>query len=735
MSIDRPTFHESWYRVSLLKPRLRGVVQVTRQEFRGRIWHVLRDPGNNQYYRLDEAAYRFVALLDGKRTVGEAWNLVGEQLGDRAPTQGEAIQLMGQLYTSNLLTAELPPDAEGMFDRYRRRVNRQVGGYLMNIMFARIPLVDPERMLNKWKGVVCWIFGPVGIALWLVLLFAGLWHLAGNGDKLFDQFQGVLDPTNLFYLYGSFVLAKVIHELGHAFAVKRFGTSERAPDEVHTIGVMLLVLMPVPYVDATSAWGFRNKWRRAFVGAAGMYVELALAAIAAIVWARTSENTVTHAIAYNTIFIAGVSTLLFNGNPLIRFDGYYILSDLTETPNLYQRANDYLKYLCKKFMYGVRNPRNPAHSTSEQWWLTAYGLSSLVYRIFLFAGILWFVADKLFFVGALMAIVSIIAWFVVPVGKWIRYIVTNGEVERTRGRTYATSFAAVAAVVVLVGLIPVPDHARAYGLVEPVHFEPVYIQSDGVIDAIADSGSAAAGATLVDGSNTALETELAKLTAQVKRLSAERRQALVENAAKAQGVSLQLAAAQQARDRVADQLDRLKLTGGEPEANGTAASQTTWVSPEADRSLGAFVRRGEPIGVVASLDDMIIRAAADQYTGPLLSSVEWIGADAEFKTTSQPEHTYTAEILKVSPAGLEELPSAALGFAAGGPIATDLRDPEGTKSVEQYFEIRLKPEPGAGLPPLAAGQRVEVRFAMGWKPIAEQGLLELQRLFQKRFGI
>ena len=472
--MDRPTFHESWYRVAALRPRLRNVAQVFRQDYRGRTWHVVRDPGNNRFYRLDESAYHFVALLDGNRSVGDAWSLTNEQLGDAAPTQGEAIQLLGQLYTSNLITAELPPDAEGMFDRYKRRVQREVGGYLMNIMFARIPLFDPDRMLDRWKSAVMWMFGPVGIALWFVLLFAGGWHLAGRTGDLLSQTDNVLDPSNWLYLYAAFAIAKILHEFGHAFAVKRFGRSEHVEDEVHTIGVMLLVLMPVPYVDASSSWAFRSKWRRAFVAAAGMYVELAVAAIAAIVWARTAEGTAAHAIAYNVIFIAGVSTILFNANPLIRFDGYYILSDLTETPNLYQRAQDFLKYLIKKFVYGVRNPRNPAHSWSERFWLFVYGIASLIYRVFLFAGILLFVADKLFFLGMLMAAVSIIAWVFVPLGKWVRYLLVEPELDRTRGRAHFTSLATVVLIIAALGYIPLPDRARAVGMVEPVRFEPVY---------------------------------------------------------------------------------------------------------------------------------------------------------------------------------------------------------------------------------------------------------------------
>src|SRR5512133_608341 len=112
MPVDRPTFSESWYRVAELHPRMRATVQVHRQYFRGNMWHVIQDPANNQFFRLNEPAYRFIALLDGKRTVAEAWKICNEQEGDNAPTQGEAIRLLGQLYASNLLSADLAPDTE-----------------------------------------------------------------------------------------------------------------------------------------------------------------------------------------------------------------------------------------------------------------------------------------------------------------------------------------------------------------------------------------------------------------------------------------------------------------------------------------------------------------------------------------------------------------------------------------------------------------------------------------------
>ena len=140
MPVDRPTFSESWYRVAELSPRLRSTIQVHRQHYRGQTWYVLQDPTSNQFSRLNEAGYYFLGLLEGRRSVGEVWHACNEMLGDAAPTQGEAIQLLGQLYTANLLQAELPPDAEGLFERYRKRRTRDCGaqGFSANKPNARL---------------------------------------------------------------------------------------------------------------------------------------------------------------------------------------------------------------------------------------------------------------------------------------------------------------------------------------------------------------------------------------------------------------------------------------------------------------------------------------------------------------------------------------------------------------------------------------------------------------------
>ena len=219
MAVQRPTFSENWYRVAQLKPALRTVVQTYRQNYRGRMWHVLRDPSNNQFFRLDDAGYHFIGMLDGNRSVAQVWEACNQQLGDSAPTQGEAIQLLGQLFTSNLLQCEMTADSQSMFERYRKRIRREIGGYLMNLLFMRIPLFDPERILQRWVGLFRWCFSPVGMLAWLALLGIAVSQITGQWSQLSAGAdpQLMLRPENLLLLYLGFGIIKVIHEFGHGF--------------------------------------------------------------------------------------------------------------------------------------------------------------------------------------------------------------------------------------------------------------------------------------------------------------------------------------------------------------------------------------------------------------------------------------------------------------------------------------------------------------------------------------
>ncbi|MEL7086912.1 MAG: PqqD family peptide modification chaperone, partial [Planctomycetota bacterium] len=535
MAFERPTYDESWHRIADTRPRLRSTVQIVRHNFRGRTWHVLLDPSNNQHFRINAAAQRFVGLLDGRRTVQAVWEAVGEQLGDEAPTQGEALRLLGQLHTSNLLDSDLPPDARRMFDRQKKRVRKEVGGYLKNILFARVPIWDPDRFLDQWSPAVDWVFGPVGIFLWAACLGSGIWSILGQADELWAQGGNVLAPANLPWLYASFLGIKALHELGHAFACKRFGRRRHGHGEVHTVGIMLMVLTPVPYVDATSAWALPNKWQRAFVGAAGMFVELAIAAIAAVVWSQTAEGTLAHGLAYYLMFIAGVSTILFNANPLIKFDGYYILSDLIEMPNLNQRSTQYLTYLVRRYVYGVRHLQNPAHTRSEKIGFISYGLAALAYRIFLGIVIVMFVADKMFFIGALLAIMTAVGYLVIPAVKLVHYATAAAEPARVRGRTIMATLMMAGVPLALLALVPMPDRPRASGVMEARQRAVVHAQAEGFLRYLAPTGTAVdAGEALFRAESPRIEARIRELEARQRSLQLRYQQAITVDPAEQQ---------------------------------------------------------------------------------------------------------------------------------------------------------------------------------------------------------
>src|SRR2546423_6433119 len=170
----RPTFSESWYRVAPLKAKMRAGAQISRQFYRGERWYVVRDPAGNQFHRLSDAAYRFVGLLDGTRTVAEAWDLVGGQLADDAPTQPEVIQILSQLYSANLLEADVTPDATVLLRRHKQLQKRQFQGRLMNVLFPRIPIWDPDKFLKRWMPLAKVFLSKFGVLLWFAVVIAGV---------------------------------------------------------------------------------------------------------------------------------------------------------------------------------------------------------------------------------------------------------------------------------------------------------------------------------------------------------------------------------------------------------------------------------------------------------------------------------------------------------------------------------------------------------------------------------
>jgi putative peptide zinc metalloprotease protein len=509
------------------------------------------------------------------------------------------------------------------------------------------------------------------------------------------------------------------------------------------MGVMLLIFTPLPYVDASSSWAFASKWQRAVVGMAGMLVELFLAAIAAVVWAQTNEGTLTHTIAYNIVFASGISTLLFNANPLLRYDGYYILSDLLEIPNLWQRSREYMYYIVKKYIWGVKRVRNPAQTEGEKFWMIAHGIASTIYRAFVVTAILLYVASVFQVVGLLLATAAVAAWVLVPVGKFLHYLLANQELMRCRTRALVTTGSFFLAVGIVVGSIHMPQHVKATGEVKQKSGQTLYrAEVDGFLTSYLPTGSVVelgnTGQVLVQMENPELNSQRQMAEYEVARLEAQMRDAVDKGEySAAHGLDEQIKAVKKQIATLDQEIGRLMIK---------AAHEGQWLAHPLDRMIGGFLHRGDVIGMLVGQKEPQIEVRVLQEDASYVLCDACTGV--ELRLPGDPGRTFHGQVAGNVPAGQkdphENDRSGQPGQGANdGPSVNRTRygaprgggpaqgQGQGQEEEDAYFQVFIRP--GADAPTLYAGQAVAVRFDLPDQTLASQWYHSLLQLLQKRF--
>ncbi len=700
----RPTFSESWYRIADLKVRLRVAAQITRQHYRGERWYVVRDPAGNQYHRLSDSAYHFVALLDGKRTVVEAWEQVGGQYADAAPTQPEVIQLLSQLWAANLIEANVTPDAQVLLTRHKQLVKREWQQRMMSALFPRFPLWDPDQFLQRWMPVVRPLLSKAGAILWIIVVLAGVAMIVPHGTQLWQYGSDTFAVANWLPLWFMFVLTKFIHELGHAFATRRFG------GECHEMGIMLLVLIPTPYVDASSAWSFRSRWERLFVGGAGMIFELFFASFMAFIWVATKDsNSMIAQLAFNSMMVASVSTVLFNANPLLRYDGYYMLSDLLEIPNLQQKSTEYTMGLIKRHIFRVKLQR-PLPPWGQRIWLFFFAITSSIYRIFIGILIILMVAFKVPVLGVLMALGGVATWIIMPVVKTTKYVLLNPELQRKRGRAAGFTLGMVAAAIILIGLIPFWVHYEAMGVVEADQREMLKARTEGFVTEVGRDVDGSPlqpgdrvqpGQVILVARNEKLEQEIAQLESQIRVMEISINKNRVENQA-------QMESDIAYRDNLRKNLDRKLKDQADLTIRAPFAGEI--VATRLDDLPGRFLQPGDDVCTIATLDHLIVRTMIDQNDAERAR----LGFDREpeIRLAGDLSSTITGHDPLVINAAQFEVPLALTGPKG---IPTDPKHP--TQSLVPLQEVRIKidNQRDAESAGYRTGQRAHVRFKLNEK--------------------
>ncbi len=712
------TFSESWYQVASLRLALLPSVRAHKQVYRGEQWYVLQDTCSEKYYRLRPTAYRFVCELSARETVAETWRRFVERYPEDAPGQEDVVQLLAQLHHANLLFFRSEADSDAIFKRYRKQRTREHLGKLMALLYVRIPLWDPNDFLNLWRRVLSPLFNPVAFGIWLLVVLFGAKVVIENWGSLWQQGQGILSLGNLPLLYVSIFVLKIFHEMGHAIVLKRYG------GQVHTMGLMFIVFAPLPYIDASASWSMRSRWHRTFVGGAGMYVELFFAAIAAVVWVNTGSGLL-NSMAFNIMIAGSVSSILFNGNPLLRFDAYYMLADAVDMPNLYQRANQQWLYYMDRWLLGTEHSESPSYSGAERAWLTGYGALSLVYRLFIMVVITLMVADIWLGLGFLMVIMMLMIWLLIPGWKLLRYLLTSQKLLRNRRRACLVSFGGLAVLVALLSLMPVPHSIKVPGVVEAQQTNSVFNISGGRLVElyVANGDRVHAGQPLMRLENEELEQDRDITRHQLQEALWRYRQAIEQTGTDPSPF-------QQQREALEERLATLEHRLAQLEVRAPMAG--VWYAEDLRVRIGTTLARGDLLGqLVDNTSFRFVGVVNQSHASELFGETL---AQAEIRLTGQAERTLLTEEVRLIPFQRHHLPSPALGIGGGGSILT-MDDGTGRQVTQEgFFElVAWLPEDTSAV--LNAGVLGYLRVSLQAQPIASQVRQRILQLLQRRYLI
>ncbi len=713
-----PFLSSSWYRVARRRPKLRDHTSVYRHRYRGRIWYVIQDHATGRVHRLSPAGYMIVAAMDGVRTVDQLWQEIGPDLAAEAPSQSDVIQLLAELGASDLLQTEVTPDASALVSR---AAQAKRSGWLGNVLYPlalRIPFWHPTRFFERTRPLAEWLFGLPGAVLWLLVVLPALLFAAQHWQELSaDASDRVLAADNLLPLALAYLVLKALHEFGHGFAVAAFGGT------VPEFGLMILVFAPLPYVDASAASGFRSSWRRALVGAAGMMVEVFFASLALYVWLAVEPGLV-RALAFDAMVIAGVSTVVFNGNPLLRYDGYFILADLLEIPNLAQRATRYWSYLVNRYVFRTDGSKDFVATAGERIWLLLYAPAAFLYRQVVMLTIAVFVASQYLAFGVSIAVWSLLTGIALPIGKALWFVLASPRLLRNRSRAVTATFSMILVAGIMLFLIPAPSYTTTEGVVWLPENAIVRAGTDGFVRAllVEPGKTVTAGEALVESEESTLKAELAILRARVAELETRLATERFADRVRAEITATELG---QARAELATTTNRAGRLIVYSRSDGTFAVMKPQDLP------GRFLREGQQIGYVLAAGSRIVRATIRQDD---IDLVRHRLQSAEVRLAERPDGTLPVEVIREIPAGHDALPSKALGGSGGGVFTVDPGDPKGVKTLQRVFQIDLVlPENVRAA--TAFGSRAYVRFNHNWEPVGLQIWRRLRQLLLSQLQV
>ncbi len=539
---------------------MRADLAVQRQQWQGRQYWTVKDPLSLRYYRFEEEEFAILSMLDGRASSEQIRERFEAQFAPQRLSAAQLQNLLSMLHRSHLLVGDAPGQGEQLLARDRQRRRRQWLQVAGNFLAIRFRGVDPDRWLTWLERRSGWLFSaPAAIAA-LLLMSAAVLLLAAEFETFrarLPSFQAFFAVQNWLWLAAVLGVTKILHEFGHGLACKRFG------GECHELGLMLLVFTPCLYCNVSDAWMIGSRWRRAAIGAAGMYVELILASLATFVWWLSEPGLLNH-LALNVMFVSSVSTLLFNANPLMRFDGYYILADLLEIPNLRQKSAAVIQRKLGVWLLGLRERPDPFLPARRRWLFAAYSIASSLYGWLVSLSIFWFLYRVLEpyglkIVGQLLGLLMIFSLIVVPLLRLGHFLLQPARVQEVNKLRATVCLSIVLAVLAAILCVPLPYYVICTLEVQPRGGQSVYVDVPGELRAVhVRSGPVAAGQPLAELDDVELRLSEQRLLAQRSDL-AVRIEGIRQRAHTDDQALLELAQTQEALAALDIQIARLQV--------------------------------------------------------------------------------------------------------------------------------------------------------------------------------
>ena len=702
---------------------------------------IVKDPIALQYFRVLPEQHRLLQLLDGRRSLRQLGAALKQEFPESHFRLFELQQLISDLHQKGLVWSARGDQGTVHVNEQRDRWRKQSFHRLRNVLFIRLPGWDPERSLRFLYPLVRWMFTPFAFLSAMVLVVSAWGFLLTHADEFHRQlpaFAEFFTWPNVVFLWITIGAAKIVHELAHGLACHHFG------GECHEIGVALLVFSPCLYCDVSDAWLLRRRRDRMLISAAGMFIEVLISACALFLWWNSAPGLFRY-LCINTFLVTTLTTVIFNANPLLRYDGYYILSDWLEVPNLQSKARIILRQALARTCFGIRLPDDPFAPPHRRGWFLSYALLSMVYRWALIWGIGLFLyrllkpygAEVLSYVYGIAALTGIVVGIVSATIGMLR-IPGRDTMSKLRVCMSASVLVGLAA---LIGSTPIPLHGKAPLTIEPFESQHVYAGVSGILtDVLVRPGDrVSANQVIAELSDPKLNDQLLSLQHEQQRseVDAELSQALGDSdqklivAEQLRTIAEQIGESRRRQQRLTVRAPCEGVVVPPPTTPETIATGSdelpAWSGePLEERNLGCLLSAGTQLCAIAPSRNWQAVMLVDQSHRRDLA----VGDDVTVKLDSFPATELTGSVVRISRRGDDQVPMALSNKSDGSvPTHTDRRGRERGDTATYQVTVLLDPVNV----PLRAGMRGRSRFVVREQTISSKlrQLVQRHLLFRK----